>query len=173
MGSIVSDASALIALAKMGRLELLRALYGQVIIGTVVKEEVFDQGKAISAPGVEHVEKGLEERWIRLAPLTAREKKLMRRILKTTRLDLGEAESLAVAHSRKLMLIVDDREARALAAAMHLEFLGTAGVLLEAFLKGRLTLEELEDAVQELSGVIWLSPTVVTEILKRAREAGK
>lgn len=171
MSGIVADASVLIALAKMGRLELLRQLYGRVTMGPVVKEEVLDQGKAISAPGVEHIEKGLQEGWIESVRMTAREKRLMRRVLRTTRLDLGEAESLAVAHSRKLMLIVDDREARALAAALNLEFLGTAGALLEAFLKGRLTFEQLEDVVQELSRVMWLSPSVVTEILKRAREA--
>lgn len=171
MSSVVADASVLIALAKMGRLELLHQLYGQVIIGPVVKQEVFDQGQAISAPGVELVEKGLGELWIHVVRLTADEKKLMRRMLKMTRLDVGEAESLAVAHLRRLALIVDDREARALAAAVHLEFLGTAGVLLEGFLKGQLTFGQLEDAVQELSRVIWLSPTVVTEILKKARGA--
>lgn len=49
---------------------------------------------------------------------------------------------------------MDDKEARALAEAMSLEYLGTAAVLLEAFIKGHLTFERLEDAVEELSKVI-------------------
>ena len=58
-----------------------------------------------------------------------------------------------------------------MAATLGAAYLGTAGVLLEGFLRGRLSFEELEDTVQDLSRVIWLAPTVVAEILKRAREA--
>ena len=95
----------------------------------------------------------------------------MQGILRTTRLDEGEAESLALAQSRKLTLVVDDKEGRAIAATLDTPYLGTAGVLLEGFLKDRLSFEELEDTVQDLTRVIWLSPAVVAEILKRAREA--
>ena len=168
---LVSDASVLIALAKMQRLQLLEEVYRHVAISPVVKAEVVDRGKAISAPGVEQIEKALADGWIKVLRLNAKERQLKQRVLKTTRLDEGEGESLALAHSREVLLIVDDREARAMAAAMSLEFIGTAGVLLEAFLKHHLTLEELEEAVEDLSNVIWLSPTVVVEILKRAREA--
>ena len=168
---IVVDASVLIVLAKTGRLEILKEVYGQVVVGPVVKREVVEQGKAISAPGVEWIENAVEEGWISLVRLRAEEEKLMRRIVRTSHLDAGEAESLALANSRGLPVIVDDKEARALAAAMRLEFLGTAGVLLEAFLQGVLKLGELEEAVKELSNIMWLSPAVVSEILKRAREA--
>ena len=37
----------------------------------------------------------------------------MRRVLRSTRLDKGEAESLALAQSRRRSLIGDDKEARA------------------------------------------------------------
>ena len=170
---IVADASVLIALAKMQRLRLLQELYGQVILGPVVKAEVLDRGKAVAAPGVELVENAVAEGWIQIVRSTPKEKRLAQRILRTTRLDEGESESLAMAHSRKLILIVDDKAARAMAATMNLEFLGTAAVLLAGFLKQCLTLEELEEAVEELSRVIWLSPAVVAEILKRARQARK
>ena len=39
---IVADASVLIALAKMRRLDLLRGVYGDVLIGPVVKAETVD-----------------------------------------------------------------------------------------------------------------------------------
>ena len=58
-----------------------------------------------------------------------------------------------------------------MAAMLGISYLGTAGVFLEAFLRGRLSLPQLEEAVQDLSQVIWLSPAVVAETLKRAREA--
>ncbi len=170
---IVVDASPLIALAKMRRLELLKALHGQVLIGPTVKEEVVARGKAIAGQGVELVEKALEDGWIQAVRLSPRERKVAQQIIKSSRLAAGEAESLALAQSRKRVVIVEDREARAMAAAMGLELIGTAGVLLEGFLKGHLTMEQMEDAVEELSRTIWLSPAVVAEILKRAREARK
>ena len=168
---IVADATVLVALSKMGRLVLLRDVYGRVIIGEVVKIEVLDQGKAISAPGVEQIERALEERWVRVVRLAAKERRLMRRILRNTRLDEGEAESLSLAHGRKLRLIVDDKQARALAATLGIAYLGTAGMLLAACLRGHISLEELEEAVRNLSRVMWLSPSVVAEILRVAREA--
>lgn len=168
---IVADASVLIALAKMQRLHLLKDVYGEAFVGPVVKTEVVDQGRTIVALGVEQVEKALEAGWLRLVRLSAKEHRIMQGILRTTRLDEGEAESLALAQSRKLTLVVDDKEGRAVAATLDTPYLGTAGVLLEGFLKGWLSFEELEDTVQDLSRVIWLSPAVVAEILKRAREA--
>ena len=167
---IIADATVLIALSKMGRLELLREVYGQVGIGTVVKREVLDQGKAISAPGVERIEKALEQRWLRVVSLTAKEHRLMRRILDNSRLHEGEAESLSLARQRGLMLIVDDKEARGYAGTLGVAYLGTAGVLLEAYMRKHLSFRELEEAVRDLSKVIWLSPVVVAEILKAARE---
>ena len=68
---------------------------------------------------------------------------------------------------------MDDQEARAVAEAMHLDYLGTAAVLLDGFLKSHVTMGELEEAVEALSSTIWLSPAVVAEVLRRAREAKK
>jgi hypothetical protein len=57
-----------------------------------------------------------------------------------------------------------------MASALGITYLGTAGVLLQAFRQKHLTLEEFEDAVGDLTRVLWLSPTVVATILKRAWE---
>jgi len=170
---IIADASAIIALAKIRRLELPSQVYGAVLVGPVVKVEVLDQGRAISAPGIEQVEDAIQKGLVQIARLSVKEKSLVQRILRSSRLHEGEAESLAIAGSRKLMVILDDREARAYAELLQLEFIGTAGVLLEAFLQRHLSLEQLEEAVEDLSGAIWLAPGVVTEILKRARESMK
>ena len=168
---IIADATVLISLSKMGKLELLREVYRQVALGEVVKTEVLDQGKAISAPGVAQIERALQQGWIRVVRVTKKERSLMRRILESSRLDEGEAESLSLARRRGWMLIVDDKEARALAETLGIAYLGTAGVFLEAYLKGQVSLEELEEAVRDLSRIMWLSPAVVAEILRVAREA--
>ncbi len=43
------------------------------------------------------------------------------------------AESIALASSRKLIVILDDRAARSFAVVMGITFLGTAGMLFQAF----------------------------------------
>ncbi len=102
---------------------------------------------------------------------TAAEKKLTVRLLRAARLDDGETEALALAARRKLLLIVDDKEARHVAEALGVSYIGTAGVLLEAYLRHHLDMAELEDAMADLTKVLWLSPSVVAAILKKAREA--
>ncbi len=167
---IVVDASVLIVLAKIHRLGILRRLYGKAVIGPVVLDEVVVRGKAVSAAGVEQVEKAIEDGWIEVVKISLKEKDLMQKIQQKSRLDRGEIESLALADARGLRLIVDDKEARAHAEAMEMLYMGTAAVLFEAFMHRHLSLSDLENAVADLSQVLWLSPAVVTEILKRARE---
>jgi uncharacterized protein len=173
VSSIIADATVLIALAKMRRLDLLQSVYGHVLIGPQVKAETVDAGKRISAPGVECIEKALDDGWLQVARLSPKEKSTAHSIVSKGGLDAGEAESLALASSRKLAVILDDRAARSFAEVMGITFLGTAGMLFLAFVKKCLTLGELEDAVEALSQTIWLAPAVVAVILKKAREANR
>ena len=170
---IIADASVLIALAKMRRLDLIHSVYGGVLIGPEVKAETVDAGKRISAPGVERVEKALDDGWLQVARVSSKERSTAQSIVAKGGLDAGEAESLALARSRRLMVILDDRAARSFAEVMGITFIGTAGVLFQAFAKKHLTLTELEDAVEALSQTIWLAPAVVAAVLKKAREADR
>lgn len=167
---VIADASVIIALSKISRLGLLRQVVGVVIVSPVVKVEVVDKGVQISAPEVVYIQQALQERWLRVARLTVTEKELVQHLMATTRLHLGEAESLAIAKQRNLTLLVDEKEARAAGRALGIGLMGSAGLLHEGFLKRELSLDELEDAVRELATVTWLSPDIVADILARARE---
>ncbi len=168
---IVADASPLIALAKLARMTLLRDLYGEVIIGSTVEAETVTAGRAVRALGVEQIEAALADGWLQTTHLSAHEDSLMQRFVIHSRLDRGEAESIALATARGLPLIVDDKEARAVASAASVAHVGTAGVLLEACLRRRLELGELEAIIRDLTRILWLSPAVVAEVLRLAREA--
>jgi predicted nucleic acid-binding protein len=168
---IIADASVLIALAKTGQLGLLRELYGQVAVGPQVKKEVIEGGRRIQASEVSAIEAAFDAKWMRDVTPNSIESRLGRRILRGSRLHEGEAEAIALASSRKLMVLLDDKEARIVAGAMAVQYMGTAGVLLEAFLRQVLDFAGLEAAIEDLTRVIWLSPDVVAEILGRAREA--
>ena len=168
---IIADASPLIVLAKLQHLGLLAALYGEVLMGSVVKAETIDAGRAVHALGVEQLEVAMEDGWLQAVRLTVEERDLAQRLTQRSRLDQGEAESIALASVRGLRLIVDDKEARSVAAASGVEHLGTVGTLLEAYLRQHLDLGELEVTLRNISQILWLSPTVVAEILRLAREA--
>ena len=168
---IVADASPLIVLAKLQCLRRLNDLYGEVLIGPIVKAETIDAGRAIHALGVEQVEAALEDGWLQMVRLSAEERNLMQRLTRRSRLNQGESESIALASIRGLRLIVDDKEARSVAAVAGVEYQGTAGTLLEAYLREHLDLGELEALLRDLSQILWISPGVVAEVLRLAREA--
>lgn len=170
---IVADASVLIALAKIGMITLLKQLFGEVLIGPTVKAEALDRGREISAPEVGHIQQAIDERWLRTARLGADERRLAQRLVRGMGLDIGEAEAISLAKSRNLALIVDDKDARTVAETLRFEYLGTAAVLLQAHLADIITLEELEEALRRLARIMWLSPDVVAELLRRARGVRK
>ena len=93
------------------------------------------------------------------------------RLMTRSRLHPGEAESIALARVRGLRLVVDDKEARSVAAVEGVDHVGTLGALLEAYLQRHMDLGELETTVRDLSQILWLSPVVVAEVLRLAREA--
>lgn len=85
---VVSDTSPIINLAMIGRLELLPALFGEVIIPSKVFEEITQRGS--SMPGAEAV---LAARWVETRSCT--NKTLVQAL--RTQLDSGEAEAIVLA----------------------------------------------------------------------------
>ena len=63
MGLIISDSSTLIHLASIGRLALLKAFYGQVVVPPAVWREVVEQGKGRAGAG--EVEQARQAGWIK------------------------------------------------------------------------------------------------------------
>jgi len=136
---IVSDATALILLARIGRLELLREVVGEVWIPEAVATEVRKPEK----PGAEALEAALDD-WIHIAQV--QDRKRVEGLPK--RLGRGEREAIALAVEREATLLSDDRAARREAQAQGLEVTGLLGVLLEA--KGRRAIPEVKPALDEL-----------------------
>lgn len=149
---------------------MLRQLFDSVGIAPAVNEEVVVGGLRIVAPEVIFVQRALDEGWLRVVSTTPGEQGLKERLLETMPIDPGEAESLAIAKLRDMTILLDDKQARTVARAMRVDHMGTAAVLLEGRARGMLSLEDLEQAVEELARVVWLSPEIVADILKRARE---
>lgn len=123
---VVSDSSALIALACAGELNLLRDLFGEVLIPRRVWDEV---GQA-NRPGAEQV---AAAEWIRTVP--APDTSFL--LALEGEVDPGEAEAIALAYEVKAdIVLLDERRARKLAISMGFTVVGVVGVLLRAKQQG-------------------------------------
>ena len=94
-----SDTSPIIALAHIRRLELVKTLYGSVLIPPSVKTECIDRGRAIGARDVYEIEKRLQggsrsSHWARTR--SERPPSWMAR----ARIGQGEAEAIMLAKER-------------------------------------------------------------------------
>ncbi|MEJ2736158.1 MAG: DUF3368 domain-containing protein [Anaerolineae bacterium] len=121
---VVSDSSPLIALATIGRLELLKSLFGQIAIPQAVYEEVVVQGQG--EPGSREV---AEAEWIRTIPVKDR---LAIDLLQES-LDVGESEAIVLGQELGARyVLLDDELARRKANLIGLPVAGTLAVLLMA-----------------------------------------
>lgn len=132
---VAADASPLIALAASGGLDLLRGLFDTVTITRLVKDEVTGRG---DRPGVPELDAAMRAGWLRVAPAPPE-------TWQFAELDAGEASTIALAAKQEdALVLMDDVLGRAQAAALGLEVLDLAGLLLAA------KRAELIDAVQPL-----------------------
>jgi predicted nucleic acid-binding protein len=158
---VVADAGPLIALARIGRLELLNRLYGVVVVpGAVMEELQVDSGR----PGASALEAALSTGWLEVmtAPTEAAELKRL--------LDSGEAEAIVLAEQIACrFLLIDERRGRAVARRRGIPVVGTGGLLLSAKRRGGIgsVTAELERLAEN---GYRLAPALVEEIRRLAGE---
>lgn len=127
---VVADSSPLIYLSVLGRLDLLGALYGAVLLPRAVYDEVVIAGdgepgsrEVASAGRIEVRDVAMDESWAAL----------------DARLDPGEAAAIVLAlEARADLLLVYDRAGRREATVVGLRVHGTLGVLVDARRRGLL-----------------------------------
>ena len=102
--SVTSNTSPLIALAKIRRLQLLKDLYGSVLISPFVKVECIDKGKEIGAPDAYEIEKAAQEGWIKAAALERKWKTRVNNLMQRAPIGQGEAEALIIAREKEFPL---------------------------------------------------------------------
>jgi len=156
----VVDSTPIIALALVGRLDLLQQLYGQIVIPPAVQREVLAGG-----PGAAGRTELDQATWIRVAPLQD-----ARRAEMLSDLDLGEAEVIALAQELDAdVVIIDERLARRHTKRLGLALTGTLGVLLRAKRTGLIS--SIAPLIEQLlQGGIHLGDSVIKEALRLAGE---
>ena len=119
---VVSDASAIIALSIIGRLDILKELFHEIVIPTAVYQEIVIDD--FQRPGAEEV---LSDDWITVHSVQDHSPVIS--------LNLGKGEKEAIALYLELkadLLLVDEVKARKQASKLKVTYIGILGVLVEA-----------------------------------------
>jgi len=143
--SIVSNASPLINLARIGKLDLLHQLYDELIVPAAVWQEVVVEGAG--QPGADEVKAAT---WIKMHAVTNRQ---LVQVLQQD-LDAGEAEAIALALEIEAeLLLMDEHLGRETARHLGLRYIGLIGALIEAKHKGLIhAVKPHLDALRDIAG---------------------
>lgn len=153
---VVSDTSPISNLATVGQLDLLKQIYGEVIIPETVYQEIINAGATepatLAVQSLEWIKKGSVNNLTLVMSLQ-------------TQLDPGEAEAIVLALELKAdLLIVDERKGRKEATKFGIPITGTLGVLLKAKQLGAISSIKpiLDDLIN--SG-FWVSSDIYQQVL--------
>ncbi len=148
MGAIVSDATCLIGLHNVGKLDVLPKIFSKILIPPAVEREfggVIELTETI--PPSDH------------------------NLVNSLALFLGagESEAIALALEQNAPIILDDKKARMTADSMGLKILGTVGILLLA--KRKRLVSEISPLLQELERTgFYMSANLKEQALELAGE---
>lgn len=125
---VVANAGPLIALAIVGRFELLRSLYGEIHIPPAVRDEVVASGRG--RPGEQAVRSASWIHTVEVEDATAVQ-------LLRDRLDAGESEAIVLSMQLEAdLLLMDEIRGRRVAEARGLNRTGTIGTVIAAKKQG-------------------------------------
>ncbi len=160
---VVANASILIGLSSIGRLDLLYQRFPTgILIPPAVWTEVVEQGQG--RPGARQV---AEAAWISVQSLSRSDMVQLLRLA----LEQGEAEAIALANElRADVVLLDELDARRVAKQLGLSVLGTVGVLIWAKRTGKLS--NLRQALDDLqnTGKFRLSQMLYQKALQEVGE---
>ncbi len=156
---VIADNSPLSALAEIGRIDILRALYCRIIIPASVAIEAAHP----RAPQALRAWIASNPEWLEL---TADPGAMLP---ETAALGAGEAAAISLAwnHHPDALLILDDLAARRLADAMGLRITGVGGILVAAARMGLLDFEATLERLQHTS--FRMGDAIVNELRQRWR----
>lgn len=147
---VISDTTPLIIFQKLGKLDILEKVYGQLI---TTPEIALEYGDKIPD-------------WIMVIPvMDTKYKKFL-----STQLDIGEASAIALAAEMEdVLLIIDDLKARKLAKRLNFDITGTLGVIHKA--KQMAIIKKVKPLLDQLVQTDFrISKKIINELLKLNNE---
>lgn len=141
---VVSDTTPLISLLKIGRLDLLEKLFGEVLIPRAVFSELTIDGRFQM-----EAEQIKREQFILVKDVSHAESVSI--LKRATGLDQGESEAIVLTDELEAdFLLMDEAKGRKVSNQMGLRIMGTIGILIAAYEEGKVTAEEVKDCVDGL-----------------------
>lgn len=136
---VIINATPLIHLGKLGKLNLLTQLYSNIITTREVKNEVLTKNYPEYS-----VLKMAFDNWIMIQD--ANDKTVMDNLILSQQIDLGEASVIALALEQEndVLLLLDDLIARSVAKSLGIKISGTLGIILEALYSKILSADEIK-----------------------------
>lgn len=158
---VVCNSTALIGLAKLDRLDLLKEIFGEIIVPEEVYQEIVVQGQG--KPGSKEVK---EARWIKREQ--AKDKVAVEFL--SRHLNKGESEVLILGKELKAdWLVIDDGEARDAASSAGFKIIGLGGILITA--KNTGLIKEVKPLMDDLRAKKFrIGNFLYRAVLKRAGE---
>jgi len=155
----ISNAGPLIHLAKIGRLNLLKDIFHEIIIPKTVKVEVIDKGKEKGKPDAFLID---AVDWIRVMDDPVNADQLAEKV----GIHRGEACAILLAKSLSVPVLLDDSDARKFALGLGLEVVGSVGIIIKAVRLGLISKEDGLKDLEKLANVMWLS----VDVYEKARK---
>lgn len=141
---VVSDTTPLISLLKIGRLDLLEKLFGNVLIPQAVYEEL-----TVDERFKLEVEQLKQKEFITVRAVKNLDSVSI--LKRATGLDQGESEAIVLTDEVKAeLLLMDEAKGRAVSNEMGFRIMGTIGVLMAAYEEHELTSDEVKECVSGL-----------------------
>lgn len=141
---IVSDTTPIITLMKMGHLDILKRLYGKVLIPNAVYMELTGNEKFVT-----EASQVIDSDFLEVDKVDNEVAVMI--LQEVSGLDAGESEAIVMANNRKAdLLVMDEHKGRSVAKKMGLPITGTIGLLLKAFDEGMLTVGDIEECIEKL-----------------------
>jgi len=165
---IVSNTSPLVWLAKIGRITLLKKLFGEVIIPEEVYKEAVERGLQEGFSDALAIKECVEQGWIKISKLNESEIKLCEKMMEHAfEIHFGEAQAIILARKINALLLMDESSGRAFAETLGLKVKGTLYVVMKALRGKLLDRTEAKEMVLALVGKGFrIEPKLLARILR-------
>jgi len=158
----------LIWLSKIGKIILLKKLYGEVIIPEEVYEEAVERGLREGFGDALVIKECVDQGWIKVSKLNEKEVKLSQKMMEHAfEIHLGEAQAILLARKINTLLLMDESSGRAFAETWGLTVKGTLHVIMKALREELLNkYEAKEAALQLINKGFRIEPKLLARVLK-------
>ena len=165
---VVSNTSPLIWLAKIGRITLLKKLFGEVIIPEEVYKEAVERGLQEGFSDALAIKECVDQGWIKISKLNESEIKLCKKMMEHAfEIHLGEVQAIILARGINALLLVDESSGRAFAETLGLKVKGTLYVIMKTLREELLDKAEAKEIVLVLvSKGFRIEPELLARILR-------